>query len=1207
MHTETHQSNRRFIFISYARRDARDLAVRLRDDLLAGGHQVWLDTAEIEGGASWSNEIEEAIETCDIALALLSHGAFVSEICRAEQLRALRKNKTVIPILVQPNAERPLHLEHLNYRDFTDAVNYPASFDLLKRDLLTGENIPLPEVRRQTIVSAPPLPPHFIHRAEELAFLRRTVVGDDTDEQIALTALRGMGGIGKSVLATALCHDEVIQAAFPDGVIWVTIGKDPGNLTEQMKFIGTKLGDSPGYYTSEVAGSDRLRTLLAHKAVLLVLDDVWNAEHIQPFRLEAPRCRTLFTTRDGGIALAVGASEVRLGTLNKEQSLALLREWAGRDDEKLADIAEKLGNLPLALKLAGARLREGMTGIEWLNTFQHVSQIKLGRRSSTPHENLEICFDLSVQQLMSEDQLLYHAIGVFPEDVAIPQKTIIKLWRQIDSGLSDYDATELVIDLARLALVDRNQADETITLHDLLHDYTRTKLGGRLSLTHQDILMAYNPHQKAWWDVPHDGYLYHQLGYHLIGAGRQDDFLRLLVNSQEWLEAKFIACMGDNAYVADLDLAMRQFKDPLTAQDAEWVAQLYIARQIVTIRASVYTDDDLETLVWLNRTEEAVNHARLRIQPDEKAKGLMRIYVATAETLTPSAPIRDEMLQAIRAIDKPVTQKDFMREAIKHLRGYGDKTHFALFREMLIADEMPPAEVQNWLNVYQIAVDFDARGDTKADDLLSVIEKMTGLMSGKELGDIEKITLKKAIDYSIKSWRTPLDVRIASLVKAMLDDGQYDEAISLAIITGSDSLLESLAEWFFKQYDPSRVFVVVSKLTSPLKKHLLYEQFAVQFAQKRQFDHAQTAMLLGKHEKNLSVVLPIIWGLLQADKDAQATRLLNTVEFPIIPPPQQTSVSQKILHPIEETPIFPNTDYVLHAHSEIITQIIVDLTVKGYQDNVNAFIQKIHDNGHHPATEIMLYTASILGILKQKSAHEAVVFIQTIQDTALDPLYRALASELFQSGNIADGVMVIGHLPLPKRDAELQRFGMADNSGELAHRLYPHVTDPDIRLTLETHGIRHLVTQNALTSETITTCYERIRQTSAELSPRLLVALAETIAIPYPDLSQAYFVQTLNEAPSWFKPTILGYIRTGYVDGLYRLEKWIDEQPEFSERQFYRKDLEFVADDTLLAQFLPYQKFIQVMDFIQQTKNDDLRQFLLNKLDVALKDKGGIL
>jgi hypothetical protein len=49
------------VFISYARRDAKPLANRLRDDLVAAGYDAWLDTSEIEGGASWSVEIKEAI------------------------------------------------------------------------------------------------------------------------------------------------------------------------------------------------------------------------------------------------------------------------------------------------------------------------------------------------------------------------------------------------------------------------------------------------------------------------------------------------------------------------------------------------------------------------------------------------------------------------------------------------------------------------------------------------------------------------------------------------------------------------------------------------------------------------------------------------------------------------------------------------------------------------------------------------------------------------------------------------------------------------------------------------------------------------------------------------------------------------------------------------------------------------------------------
>ena len=156
------------IFISYARKDGRELALRLRGDLIERGHDVWLDTAEIEGGASWSNAIEAAIDRCDVALALLSTGSYHSEICRAEQLRSLRKGKRVIPLLVQSNSERPLHLEHLNYRDFSDASQYATALQTLLGDIGSGETRPLPDAFRATFNNAPPLPPTFVNRPDEL-------------------------------------------------------------------------------------------------------------------------------------------------------------------------------------------------------------------------------------------------------------------------------------------------------------------------------------------------------------------------------------------------------------------------------------------------------------------------------------------------------------------------------------------------------------------------------------------------------------------------------------------------------------------------------------------------------------------------------------------------------------------------------------------------------------------------------------------------------------------------------------------------------------------------------------------------------------------------------------------------------------------------------------------------------------------------------
>jgi TIR domain-containing protein/NB-ARC domain-containing protein len=291
------------IFISYARKDARPLALRLQHSLGTIGHSAWLDTSEITGGASWSQDIERAIEDCAIVLALLSERSFSSEICRAEQLRALRKGKRVIPLLAYAQVERPLYLEHLNYRDFSDTNRYNEAFQTLLADIANGQAVPLPEKHRHTYVTAPPPPINFIPRPEEMEQLHHTIIGDGTSRQIALTALEGMGGIGKSVLAAALCQDEVIQAAFPDGVIWVTLGREPGNLVSQMTEVGRALGDTREAYDTPEASMNRLRTALQDKAVLLILDDVWDARHIEPFRTEAPRCRTLFTTRDGAIAL----------------------------------------------------------------------------------------------------------------------------------------------------------------------------------------------------------------------------------------------------------------------------------------------------------------------------------------------------------------------------------------------------------------------------------------------------------------------------------------------------------------------------------------------------------------------------------------------------------------------------------------------------------------------------------------------------------------------------------------------------------------------------------------------------------------------------------------------------------------------------------------------------------------------------------------
>ena len=342
------------VFLSYARRDGAVAAARLHADLTARGFEVWQDIREITGGASWTREIEDGIDQADAVLALLTTGSYRPEICRAEQLRSLRKGKCVIPVLSQPGAHIPLHLEAKNYHDL-------SSIELLIEDIRGRKGVELKEEFRETYVTAPPLPINYLERSDALDNLRNAVITDDSNRHIALTALKGMGGIGKTVLAQALCHDEVVQQAFPDGVIWSTAGKEPTHdLVTRMREVGKALRDDLSRYDNDLACRNQHRTTIRNKAALIVVDDVWRPGDVEPFLAESPCSRVLFTTRDGGIAAELDAEQQRVDVLSEEQSRELLaaRSRTTPLPPVAADLIRECGRLPLAVAVIGTRLRE---------------------------------------------------------------------------------------------------------------------------------------------------------------------------------------------------------------------------------------------------------------------------------------------------------------------------------------------------------------------------------------------------------------------------------------------------------------------------------------------------------------------------------------------------------------------------------------------------------------------------------------------------------------------------------------------------------------------------------------------------------------------------------------------------------------------------------------------------------------------------------
>ena len=144
------------------------------------------------------------------------------------------------------------------------------------------------------------LPPNYVPREELLAELRAALLSDNntialTSVKAKPTALHGMGGIGKSVMARALCEEEQVQAAFPHGILWTTLGQEP-NLGEKLREWIHALG---GVISENAPTLDQLKNnlnkLLDGRQCLLVVDDVWRKTHAETFRVGSA-CRLLLST-----------------------------------------------------------------------------------------------------------------------------------------------------------------------------------------------------------------------------------------------------------------------------------------------------------------------------------------------------------------------------------------------------------------------------------------------------------------------------------------------------------------------------------------------------------------------------------------------------------------------------------------------------------------------------------------------------------------------------------------------------------------------------------------------------------------------------------------------------------------------------------------------------------------------------------------------
>lgn len=374
----------------------------------------------------------------------------------------------------------------------------------IDEDESPAEKTPTPTA---TIVDpAVPLLPaiRLVGRDDELADIKRRLF---TGGNVALTALNGLPGVGKTTLSIALAHDRDVRAHFRDGILWAGLGPKP-NILGLLSRWGTLLGISATEMASlsDVhAWARAIHNAIGTRYMLLVIDDAWSTEEALAFKVGGSNCAHLLTTRYPEIASFIaldGAKKIQ--ALSDEESMTLLRLLApgvvDREVQKAQDLVHAVGGLPLALTLMGNYLRKqtysGQTrritaALERLSNAEERLQIQEPHGPIEAHPSLTSDIQLSLhsvisvtdQQLSPATRAAFYALSVFP-----PRPNTFSEEAALAVAACEVDILDTLIDIGIL----ESSGASRYTLHQTIRDYTYLQL--QRSPEHDDAqrrLVAY--------------------------------------------------------------------------------------------------------------------------------------------------------------------------------------------------------------------------------------------------------------------------------------------------------------------------------------------------------------------------------------------------------------------------------------------------------------------------------------------------------------------------------------------------------------------------------------------------------------------------------------------------------------------------------------------------------------------------------------------
>jgi tetratricopeptide (TPR) repeat protein len=317
----------------------------------------------------------------------------------------------------------------------------------------------------------------FVGRKEKLKQLHTQLQNND---RIALTAIAGMGGIGKTELALQYAIEQLQQGQYPAGFCWLR-ARDREIATDIVTFAQVHLGLSLPDQLEIEAQVRFCWQWWPEGEALVVLDDVTDYQAIEPYLPPAdPRFKLLITTR---LDLGRSVQKIAIEELDEDGAIALLESLVGveRVRSQLVDaqaLCKWVGYLPLALELLGRFLARKL---DWSidRLLKALEDKRLDAKALVETENgmtgqlgVAAALELSWQELNEAEQELACVLGMFAI-APIP-------WSLVESCRPDVESDDLeeIRDdglMARSLL--KRVGDSSYQLHQLVQEYFRIKLG----------------------------------------------------------------------------------------------------------------------------------------------------------------------------------------------------------------------------------------------------------------------------------------------------------------------------------------------------------------------------------------------------------------------------------------------------------------------------------------------------------------------------------------------------------------------------------------------------------------------------------------------------------------------------------------------------------------------------------------------------------